>query len=119
MNAGSSSSSPSSDCPPAGCLFVKRGVRRMSRLWAGGESSDEVSDELSEGEERGSGLGERVGGSIAIELGLDFGLGERERRFSVACAGRGLVCGTKLREVIVVFAEDVREKGGAGEISCE
>lgn len=51
-----------------------------------------------------------------MEAGLDLGFGERERRFNVACAGRGLVCG-RFREVIVVLAEDVREKGGATWVS--
>jgi hypothetical protein len=117
MNAGSSSSSSaSSDCPS---LFENRGGRRRRRLCTGGEESEEESDELSDGDERGSGRGERVGGSMAIEFGRDFGLGERERRFSVACAGRGLVCGAKFREVIVVFADDVREKGGADGVNGE
>lgn len=76
----------------------------------GSESEDE--GELSEGEERGAGRGERVGGSMARELGRAFGFGERGGRFMVACVGRGLV-GVKFRDVIVVFADDVRENGGA------
>lgn len=116
INAGSSSSSSaSSDCPN---LLENLG-RRRRRLCTGGDSSDEESDELADGDERGSGRGERVGGSMAIELGRDLGLGERERRFIVAWAGRGLVCGGKLRDVTVVFADDVREKGGADGVSGE
>lgn len=116
MNAGSSSSSSaSSDCPS---LLENRGGRRRRRLCRGGDSSDDESEELADGEERGSGRGERVGGSIAIEAGRDFGFGERERRFRTACAGRGLVCGAKLRDVMVVFADDVRENGGADGVSA-
>jgi hypothetical protein len=44
------------------------------------------------------------------------GFGETDRRLIVAYAGRGLVCG-KFREVIVVLADDVRENGGAAEVS--
>jgi hypothetical protein len=113
MNAGfSSSSSASPDCPS---LFAEnRGGRRSSRLCIGGSESEDEDEELSSGEERGAGRGERVGGSIASELGRDLGFGERERRFMVACVGRGLV-GAKFRDVIVVLADDVRENGGATE----
>lgn len=80
----------------------------------GGSESLDDEEELSSGEERGAGRGERVGGSMARELGRDLGFGERERRFRVACVGRGLV-GAKFREVTVVFADEVRENGGAAE----
>jgi hypothetical protein len=113
MNAGSSSSSsPSSEFPS---LLEKRGGRRRSRLCAGGSESEEDSSELDSGDERGCGRGERVAASM-IEAGRDFGFGESERRFNVACAGHGLVCG-RFRDVIVVLAEDVRENGGATWVS--
>lgn len=84
-------------------------------LGADSESEDEEDgDVVSSGEERGSGRGERrawVPG-IALVVGREGGLGETERRFSTACAGRGLVGGNCL-EVIVVFADEVRENGGA------
>lgn len=73
---------------------MNRGGRRRRRDWRGAASSDEESEEeelAAEGEESGSGRGERVGGSMAMDVGRDFGLGERERRFNCACAGRGLV----------------------------
>jgi hypothetical protein len=47
-----------------------------------------------------------------------LGLGDRDLRFKVAYAGRGLVCDGKFRDVMVVLADDVREKGGAGEVSA-
>lgn len=92
-------------------MLENRGGRRRSRLWAGGSESEDDSSELDSGDERGCGRGERVGASTS-EAGRDLGFGDRERRFNVACAGRGLVCG-RFREVMVVLAEDVRENGGA------
>ena len=80
----------------------------------GGSESEESEDEVSSGEDRGAGRGERVGGSMAREFGRDLVFGERERRFRVACVGRGLV-GARFRDVAVVFADDVRENGGATE----
>jgi hypothetical protein len=80
----------------------------------GGSESEESEDEVSSGEDRGAGRGERVGGSMAREFGRDLVFGERERRFIVACVGRGLV-GARFRDVAVVFADDVRENGGATE----
>jgi hypothetical protein len=119
MNAGwSSSSSASPDCPS---LFEEnRGGRLRSRLCIGGSESEDGEEELSSGDDKGAGRGERVIGSMAKEFGRDlgFGWGERERRFSVACVGRGLV-GAKLRVVTVVFADDVRENGGAVEVSLQ
>lgn len=41
-----------------------------------------------------------------------MGVGERDL-LSVACCGRGLVWGGRFREVMVVFADEVRENGGA------
>jgi len=41
-----------------------------------------------------------------------FGAGERDLR-SVACCGRGLVWAGRFRDVVVVFADEVRENGGA------
>lgn len=78
----------------------------------GGSESEDEEDEDSSGEDRGAGRGERVGGSMAREFGRDLVFGERERRFIVACVGRGLV-GAMFRDVAVVFADDVRENGGA------
>lgn len=80
----------------------------------GGSESEESEDEVSSGEDRGAGRGERVSGSMAREFGRDLVFGERERRFRVACVGRGLV-GARFRDVAVVFADDVRENGGATE----
>jgi hypothetical protein len=115
MKAGSSSSSSASSDWRS--LFdVNRGGRRRSLLCAGRSDEDEESEELSSGEERGAGRGERSGVSRVNGLGL-LGFGERDLRFRVACAGRGLVCDGKFRDVMVVLAEDVRENGGAGEVS--
>jgi hypothetical protein len=115
MKAGSSSSSSASSDWTS--LFdVKRGGRRRRRLCAGRSDEDEESEELSSGEERGAGRGERSGVSIVESLGL-VGFGERDLRFRVACAGRGLVCEGRFRDVTVVLADDVRENGGAGEVS--
>jgi hypothetical protein len=115
MKAGSSSSSSASSDWTS--LFdVKRGGRRRSRLCAGRSDEDEESEELSSGEERGAGRGERSG--VSRVEGLDLvGFGERDLRFKVACAGRGLVCEGKFRDVMVVLADDVRENGGAGDVS--
>jgi hypothetical protein len=119
MNAGlSSSSSASPDCPS---LFAEnRGGRRRSRLCIGGSESEDEEEELSSGDDKGAGRGERVTGSMAKEFGRDLvlGWGERERRFKVAYIGRGLV-GVKFRDVTVVFADDVRENGGAVEVSLQ
>lgn len=82
----------------------------MSRLCAGGSESDDDSEGLASGEERASARGDRLGASM-VEVGR-WGLGDTELRFNVACAGLGLVCG-RFRDVIVVFADEVREKGGA------
>lgn len=41
-----------------------------------------------------------------------MGVGERDL-LSVACCGRGLVWAGRLRDVTVVFADEVRENGGA------
>jgi hypothetical protein len=112
INAGSSSSSsPSSDRPT---LFdVNRAGLRSNRLCRGGSESDEESSEVDDGDEGGSGLGDRVRGSM-VDTGRDLGFGESERRFKVAWASLGLVwvCGI-FRDVTVVFAEEVRENGGA------
>lgn len=125
MNAGSSSSSsePAEEGFPGLLLpVVKRGRRRI-RLWTGYLGAESLSEEeegevVESGEDKGSGRGERVGacvcvgwvgGIVLVRVG---GLGERELRLRVACAGRGLVEG-KFRDVIVVLADDVRENGGA------
>lgn len=111
MNAGSESEpSPSSDS--SRLLDVKRGGLRRRRLCAGGSESDSEDDE---GEERVSGSGDRMGGERAVEEGRGWDLGDIERRCGVACAGRGEVCG-RFRDVTVVFADDVRENGGAIDI---
>jgi hypothetical protein len=109
MNAGLSSSSSASPDRPS--LFAEnRGGRRRSRLCIGGSESEDEEEELSSGEDKGAGRGERGVGSMARELGRDFGFGwgERDRRLIVAWVGRGLV-GAKFRDVIVVFADDVRD----------
>jgi hypothetical protein len=115
IKAGSSSSSSASSDRTS--LFDEnRGGRRRSLLCAGRSEEDEESEELSSGEERGAERGERSGVSMVEGLGL-LGFGERDLRFKVPCVGRGLVCEGRFRDVMVVLADDVRENGGAGEIS--
>jgi hypothetical protein len=112
MKAGSSSSSSaSSDCPILAVL--NRCGRRRTRLCRGGSESEDSEAEDDDGDESGAGRGERVGCSIAVDDCRGLGFGESERRFNVACAGRGLVCGAKFRDWTVVLADEVREKGGA------
>lgn len=113
----SSSSSPSSDC--SNLFAAKRAGLRSSRLCIGGSESEDESSEVDDGGEGGSGLGDRVRGST-VETGLDLGLGDSDRLFNVACAGLGLMrgCG-RFFNVIVAFADDVRDNGGATHLSTE
>lgn len=90
INAGPSSSSSASEF--ASLLAVKRaGGRRRIRLSAGGSESESASEELASGDVDCSRSGERFSAS-AIGDGRPFAKGECDRLWSLACAGRGLVC---------------------------
>ena len=55
---------------------------------------------------------EERGGDVVTGGRRVLGAGERDLR-SVACCGRGLVWVGRFRDVVVVFADEVRENGGA------
>ena len=92
----------------------KRGGRRSRRLCAGSESEDE-SDELESAvsEDETFFDFDKIVGPCPNGGGVDrkFVGGEIESRCRVTFGGRGLACGKG--RLWIVFADDVRLKGGA------